>query len=224
MTAKNDGHRARLRQRYLKAGCEGFHDYELLELLLTYAIPRRDVKDRAKALIAEFEGVAGVLNATPEELARVDGVSEASIVLIKLIRDVFTRCLSETLGEIDVVASPEAVWRFSRIKLGGMRREVFMVLYLNTKNHVLNHEIVSNGTIDQAHVYPREIVKNALSTDANAVILVHNHPSGVCDPSNDDIKLTSMVKDAVEAVGILLLDHIVVSDFSHFSFIENGLI
>jgi DNA repair protein RadC len=218
------GHRSRLRQRYLNSGSEGLHDYELLELLLTYAIPLRDVKPVAKELLNRFDNFAGVVDASPEELQDIPGIGAASSVLIKIVKDVCCSYLAERMEKRDALVSPAAVRDFARMKLSGKKDEALMVIYLNTKNHVNDYEILHVGTIDQTMVYPRTLIKKALSNNSSGLIIVHNHPSGICDPSEEDKRLTNAVRSAVETVDIRLVDHLIVGKGGYFSFIENELL
>jgi DNA repair protein RadC len=218
------GHRTRLREKFSSYGGDSLHDYELLELLLTYAIPRKDVKEEAKALISKFKSASGVLGADVKELCEVEGISVNSAALIRLCRELAVKSLEEKIMNKDVLSSPQSVYDFSKVKLSHLENEVFMVIYLNTKNHVQGHEIIDEGTIDTAIVYPRKIVKSVMEKKASSVILVHNHPSGVCDPSNDDIRLTSAVKDSLKTVDVKVLDHIISGKSGYFSFREKNLI
>jgi len=218
------GHRDRLRTKYLNAGLESLHDYERLELLLTYAISRRDVKPVAKALLARFKTLSGVIDADIKELCEIDGLAENSALLIKLLKDVCADYLAEKVERKDVLSSPDAVKNYLKFKLAGQKEESFIVLFLNTKNHVLCTEVVNEGTVDHAVVYPRNIIKRALEIRASGIILVHNHPSGVSRPSAEDIDLTNSIKDAAGILNIRLLDHIVVAKDGCFSFVENGFL
>ncbi len=218
------GHRDRLRGKFLKAGLEGLHDYERLELLLTYAISRRDVKPIAKSLLAKFKTLSGVMDAGVEELCQVEGVAESSAALIKLVKGLCGEYLSEKMERKDVLSSPESVRNFLKMRLSGLKDEAFVAIYLNTKNHVIATELMNEGTVDHAVVYPRNLVKRALERNASGLILVHNHPSGVSKPSRDDIELTGAVKEAAGTLGIKVLDHIVVAKDGCFSFVDNGML
>ncbi len=213
-------HRKRLRERFRKAGVEGFHDYELLELLLTYAIPRRDVKPIAKMLIGRFGSLSGVLDASPQELEKVTQMGPASSSLIHLVKETCGTYLSEKMKQMDVLSSPQAVLDFARAKLAGRPHESFMVIFLNTKNQVLHHRIVHEGTVNRAVIYPRRVIEEALAHHASGLILVHNHPSGQSDPSSEDRQLTRALIEATRALDIRILDHIIVGKDDHFSFAE----
>lgn len=218
------GHRDRLRRKFRKAGAEGMHDYELLELLLTYAIPRRDVKPIAKRLIERFKGITGVMNASQEELESVEGMGPISATLIRLVKELFGLYMAERIEGRDLLTSPQAVVDFARVKLAGLPHEAFMVIYLNTKNEVIECEVVHEGTVDRAIVYPRRIIESALSHHASGLILVHNHPSGYPEPSEDDRRLTRSIHEVAHAIDIRVLDHIIVGKNGYFSFRERGLL
>jgi len=217
-------HRKRLREKFLKAGAEGFHDYELLELLLTVAIPRVDVKPPAKALMKRFGTLNAVLDASQSELKSVTGMGPTSAVLIRLVKELFSAYLAERMEGKDVLSSPSAVVDFARVKLAGLPHETFMVIYLNVKNRVIDHEVLQEGTVDRAIVYPREIIKAALTHKATGLILSHNHPSGDPEPSQEDKHLTRSVIEAARTVEIRVLDHIIVGKNGYFSFQENRLL
>ena len=213
------GHRERLRKKFLNSGLSALHDYEALELLLTFVIPRRDVKPIAKALLAHFKELHAVFDASPEELQKVKGIGESAAVLFVFLRELCNGYLESKAIGTDFVNSPESVINYARMKVGREQNEYFMVLYLNTKNHVIDHDC-QEGTINRAAVYPRNILKRCIDLHAESIILVHNHPSGLCEPSPADLRLTNSIKNAVETVEIKLLDHIIVSKAGHKSFSE----
>ncbi len=217
-------HRKRLRERFRKSGAEGMHDYELLELLLTFSIPRRDVKPVAKKLISEFGGLSGVLDADQKKLEGLQGVGSMSAALIRLVKELYNTYLAENMKRGDVLSSPETVLKFVRVRLSGMTNEAFMVIYMNVKNEVIDYSILHEGTVDNVAVYPRRIIESALSRHASGVILVHNHPSGNPAPSREDKALTRDIADAAMTLDIRVLDHIIVGKDGYFSFMENGLL
>lgn len=217
-------HRKRLRERFRKSGAEGMHDYELLELLLTFSIPRRDVKPVAKKLISEFGGLSGVLDADQKKLEGLQGVGSMSAALIRLVKELYNTYLAENMKKGDVLSSPETVLKFVRVRLSGMTNEAFMVIYMNVKNEVIDYSILHEGTVDNVAVYPRRIIESALSRHASGVILVHNHPSGNPAPSREDKALTRDIADAAMTLDIRVLDHIIVGKDGYFSFMENGLL
>lgn len=211
------GHRARLRKKFLSGGLAALHDYEALEMLLTFVIPRRDVKPIAKALLLHFKELHAVFDASPEELQKIKGVGENAAVLFVFLRELCNGYLESKAFETDFVHTPASVIDYARMKVGGEHNEYFMVLYLNTKNHVIDYDC-QEGTINRAAVYPRNILRRSLELHAAGVILVHNHPSGLCEPSPADCRLTDSIKKAVETVEIKLLDHIIVSKAGYRSF------
>ncbi len=217
-------HRKRLRERFRKSGADGMHDYELLELLLTFSIPRRDVKPVAKKLISEFGGLSGVLDADQKKLEGLSGVGSMSAALIRLVKEIYNTYLAENMKRGDVLSSPETVLKFVRVRLSGMTNEAFMVIYMNVKNEVIDYSILHEGTVDNVAVYPRRIIESALSRNASGVILVHNHPSGNPAPSREDKALTRDIADAAITLDIRVLDHIIVGKDGYFSFMENDLI
>ena len=217
-------HRKRLRERFQKAGSEGMHDYELLELLLTYSIPRRDVKPLAKKLISKFGSLAGVLDANQSDLENVEGVGSMSALLIHLVKEIYNSYLADNMMNQDVLSSPEAVIEFSRVKLSGLSNEAFMVIYINVKNEVIDYALLHEGTLDNVAVYPRRIVETALSKHASGVILVHNHPSGNPMPSREDRLLTKEIADAASSLDIRVLHHLIVGKDGYFSFMENNIL
>jgi DNA repair protein RadC len=220
----NIGHRHRLRERFVQSQTNGMHEYEVLELLLTYAIPRRDVKPIAKELTARFGSLHGVLDAHQEELKEIPYVGATSVTLIKLVKDVCCLYLAGRMEKKDVLNTPSRVVQFATMKLAGLPHEAFMALFLNTQNELLAYEIVNEGTIDQVAVYPRRVVEKALTHHAAGLILVHNHPSGYAEPSEDDRRLTRSLKEASQLFDIRVLDHLIVARNGSYSFLENGLL
>lgn len=204
------GHRQRLRNRFIKAGLDGLHDYEAIELLLTYAIPRKDVKPAAKLLIERFGNISGIMNASPAELLSVPGLGKATIVLILLARELVTKSFEEKLREKQAINSATDVVNFLRLKIGSGKKENLVVFYLNSCRHMIEYDLYK-GTVDNAAVYAREITERALICHACGVILAHNHPSGNCTPSPEDIILTNSLKDTLARLGIKLIDHILVT-------------
>ena len=216
-------HRKRLRERFVRGGPDGLHDYELLELLLTYAIPRVDVKPVAKGLIKRYGGLARVLDASHAELESVPGLGGASATLIRLVKELCGAYLKEGILRRDILSAPDAVVDFSRAKIAGFPHEAFMVIFLNTKNELIDYQVLQEGTIDRATIYPRRVIEAALSRHASGLILVHNHPSGHPDPSAEDKVLTQAIVDAARTMDIRVLDHLIVGSRGHFSFAENRL-
>lgn len=218
----NQGHRKRLRERFQKAGLDAFHDYEFIELLLTYAIPQKDVKPIAKELIQHFHGIKGIFDASVDELTTVKGIGERAAILIKLLKEGSTFYLKTRIQGNEILSSPQDVFNFCHHAISGERNEKFMVIYLSTKNEVIEVETLEEGTINQTAVYPRKIIEGALKHNASALIFVHNHPSGDPTPSRTDRQLTEDLKQAASTMDITVHDHIIIGKNSHFSGRENG--
>lgn len=218
------GHRKRLRQRWETVGAKGFPDYELLELLLTYVFVRCDTKPLAKKLLEKFGSFKGVLDASPEALGQVEGAGQGTGTFVSLIRGAMERYFETEARRTDLLNSPEAVIAYCRASLEGLANEVFDVVYVSTKNRVIRKERLSEGTIDQAAVYPRRVVAGALAANAAGLVFVHNHPSGDPTPSLDDKRLTALLLQAAKTVNIAVLDHIIVGNGRHYSFREKGLL
>lgn len=221
-TNENAGHRGRLRDRFLKSGLEGFHDYEVVELLLTYAIPRRDVKPLAKRIVKEFGGLRGVLDATTEELMAVRGVGEHSSVLISLVKEMAGAYLKERIEKKHVVGSAKDLLNYLNLTLSGEKVEKFLAVYLNSKNEILGVETLHEGTINQTVVYPRKVIEKAFKHNARSIIFVHNHPSGDPTPSKTDRLLTDKLVEAARTVDIKVHDHIIIGKTKHTSLRDLG--
>ena len=217
------GHRARLRKRFLEGGSEALADYELLELILFLAHPRRDVKPLAKALIERFGSFAGVVGADPEALARIDNVGETTVAALKSVQAAAVRLAREQAMERPVLSSWDRLLAYCRTQLAHDQTERFHVLFLDAKNMLIRDEAQSKGTIDHTPVYPREVVKRALELGAAALILVHNHPSGDPAPSESDIAMTREVVRAAKALGIEVHDHLIIGRTGHASLRGMGL-
>ena len=218
------GHRERLRDRFRKNGGGALSDYELLELLLFSAIPRRDVKPLAKALIARLGGFGAVLSAERRALAEVPGLGEIAIDALKAAREAGVRLVREEAMKRPVLGSWQKVLDYCRVTMAHAPTEQFRLLFLDRKNGLIADELQQTGTVDHAPVYPREVVKRALELAASAIIMVHNHPSGDPTPSKADIEMTRNVARAAEVVGVALHDHIIVGRTGHSSFKGLGLL
>jgi DNA repair protein RadC len=216
------GHRERLRRRFY-ASSDACSDYELLELLLFYAIPRKDVKPLAKELISHFGSLYGVMNASPEELSDA-GAGKSASFLIPLIRQIEARSVEAKIRKKKSISNSDDVIEFASKKLAHLKDEAFMILYLTPNNRVISHEIINEGTVDKAVVYPRNIIRNALKRNASGIILVHNHPSGECRPSQADIKLTKQIIQSAMTMDIRVLDHVIIGGRDSFSFAEQHLL
>jgi DNA repair protein RadC len=211
------GHRQRLKQRFADGGPEAMPDYELLELLLFSAIPRRDTKPVAKRLLQRFGSFAEVINAPAERLKEVQGVGDAAVVQLKLVRASALRLMQRGVLAKPVLTSWNAVLDYCRAAMGYEAREQFRILFLDKKNRLIADEVQQEGTVDHTPVYVREVVKRALELSASAIILVHNHPSGDPAPSRADIDMTKQIADAAKPLGIAIHDHIIVGRQGHAS-------
>lgn len=219
-----EGHRQRLRQRFMAGGRNAVADYELLELVLFRAIPRRDVKPVAKRLIARFGGFSEAISADPERLREIDGLGEAAIAELKIVE-----AAAQLLAKGKVIGKPalsswQAVVDYCRTTMSHRSVEQFHVLFLDRKNQLIADEQLGRGTVDRAPVYPREVVKRALELGATAIILAHNHPSGDPEPSKADITVTNDIVKAAAPLGVTVHDHVVIGKGREVSFRELGLL
>jgi DNA repair protein RadC len=220
---KGQGHRRRLRERFLQGGLSGFHDYEIVELLLTLATPRRDCKDAAKAALAQFGSFQGVLDASARELTEIEGIGPRNMLGIRLIKAVAERYLEMQLHDKVPLNHSQALFDYLDGSLRGRRREQFKALFLDAKNHLLAVKTLFRGTVTAASVYPQEVVRAALDHHAAALIVAHNHPSGDPKPSPEDVALTRKLLFASRAMGITLHEHLVVGEGRrYYSFADEG--
>ncbi len=220
----NSGHRARLRQRLLGHGGDGLLDHELVEYLLALAIPRRDTKPLAKTLLAEFGGIGGVFSADPEALSRVNGMGETAVAAIKIAQAAALRLLRAEVAERPVLANWQALMDYLHADMAHHVIERVRVLHLNTRNMLIRDELISEGSIDEAAVHVREVIRRAIDLGSAAIILVHNHPSGDPAPSRADIELTRQIAEAAKRLGIAVHDHIIIGATGHVSLRAKGLI
>ncbi len=212
------GHRERLRARFREAGADAVTDYELLELVLFRAVPRRDVKPFAKMLIARFGSFAEVISAPAARLAEVKGLGEAAITEIKVVQAAASRLARGEIKRRPVLSSWSTVLDYCRTAMAFADKEQFRILFLDKRNQLIADELQQVGTVDHTPVYPREVVKRALELSATAIILVHNHPSGDPTPSRADIQMTQAIVEVARPLGISLHDHIIVGKEGHASF------
>jgi len=218
------GHRQRLRERFLTSGADSLPDYELLELLLFSALPRKDTKPIAKKLIATFGSFAEVISAPPEELRAIDDIKDVAIVSLKAVQAAAQRLLRAQVKNRPVISSWNALLDYCTARMAYDPTEQFRLLFLDRKNRLIADEAQQKGTVDHTPVYPREVIKRALELNASAIIMVHNHPSGDPTPSRADIDMTRKVKEAATAVGLTLHDHVIVSRGGAKSFKSDGLL
>lgn len=224
-TSKNpaEGHRGRLRQRFLQSGLDGFLDYEIIEILLTLGTPRRDCKQQAREAVKVFKGLHGVLDASIEELQQVKGIGPTNAFGIKLFQAISERYAKENIDTKIILDSPHVVREYLNEKIGKMHKEHFAVLYLDSKNGLIT-DVVSIGTLNASLVHPREVFDKAILNHASYIIVAHNHPSGDPTPSSDDISTTSRLVSSGKLLGIAVIDHIIISKTGYFSFKEKGLL
>ena len=225
-SSPNEGHRQRLRERFVKSGLDGFADYEVVELLLTLAIPRSDVKQPAKALISKFGDLRGILDAPLEELQQVSGIGSVTPVALRIIKEAANLYLRQTAQQAESLCDFEALSRFWRSKIGALSNEVFQVGYLDSRLRLLRDgvETMEEGTTDRAAVYPRSVIEAALKRKAAALVFAHNHPNGDVQPTEQDKVLTRALVLAATTVSIKVHDHLIVSADKVFSFRKEGLL
>jgi DNA repair protein RadC len=221
---KGEGHRQRLRDKFLASGLEGFHDYEIIELLLTLATPRKDCKDAAKAAMQRFRTFHGVLEASAEELCDVPGIGPRNLLGIRLVKTVAERYLAKRLENRDSLNNSKELFDYLYHSMGGRQRERFKVIYLDAKNRVTAYETLFKGTLTASSVYPREVIRSAFKHRAAALIFAHNHPSGDPQPSADDIAITRQLMFACRVVGITVHEHIIIGNNRYFSCADQGLV
>jgi DNA repair protein RadC len=212
------GHRERLRARFREAGADAVTDYELLELVLFRAVPRRDVKPLAKILIAKFGSFAEVISAPVKRLAEVKGLGDAAITEFKVVHASASRLARGQVKQRPLLSSWSTVLDYCRTAMAFADKEQFRILFLDKRNQLIADEVQQVGTVDHTPVYPREVVKRALELSATAIILVHNHPSGDPTPSRADIQMTQSIIDVARPLGISVHDHIIVGKEGHASF------
>lgn len=218
------GHRSRLRERLLKGGQEALADYEVLEYLLFAGMRQGDTKPVAKALLARFGSLAGVLNADPSALQQVKGVGETSAAALKAVSIAARRMARSEVQDKPILSSWQALLDYLAIDMAHLTKERVRVLYLDTKNRLIDDTHHTEGSIDEAAIHPREVIGRAMDVGASALILVHNHPSGSPEPSRADIQITHKIAEAGEHLGVQVHDHVIVGREGHVSLRQRGLI
>lgn len=219
-----EGHRARLRARLLTAGPDSVADHELLEMVLFLALPRRDTKPIARALLARFGSFAGAVSAPAPDLRTIDGLGDAGVAALKTIQAAVLRLVRAEIVDRPVLENWDRLLDYLMAVLARERVEHFRILFLDNRNGLLADEAQARGTVNRTPVYPRDVVKRALELHASALVLVHNHPSGNPAPSQDDIEMTRQVKQAASALSITLQDHLIIGNGRWFSFRREGLL
>ena len=220
----HQGHRSRIRKKFLTSFGDELHDYELLEILLFAANPRQDTKPLAKNLIAKFGDISGVINSNPELLREIAGMGEAGIVQIKIISQIIARVLRKSVRDKPVLNNWQAVLDYAYATLKNLNYEVFRVLFLDKKHQLIEDELMGIGENDQVFVSAKSIAKKALLLGAASVVLMHNHPSGELRASLSDIKTTNEIAAVLKGLEVRILDHLIISSKGYFSFKENNLL
>ena len=223
-TSDGTGHRERLRNRLIQGGPDALLDHELIEYLLTLAIPRRDTKPMAKRLLQEFGGISGLLAADAEAIRRNGGLGETAIAALKIVQAAALRMLAEPIRNQPILSNWQALLDYLRADLAALTVERVRVLHLNARNMLIRDELMAEGSIDQAVVHVREVIKRAMDFGSAAIILVHNHPSGDPTPSRADIQLTKQIAEAGRPLGIIVHDHIIIGAHGHSSLRAAGLL
>ncbi|MFC1977489.1 DNA repair protein RadC [Chloroflexota bacterium] len=218
------GHRKRLREKFLKSALKGFHDYEIIELLLTLGSPRKDCKQQAREALKRFKTLRGVLEAPPEELQQIDGIGPHSAFGIKLVQEVAREFLKEKIIDKPIYKSTQEIFDYLYHSMRDLRKEVFKVIYLNSQNQIIETADLFEGTVNGSAISPREVIESAIKNNATSLIFVHNHPSGNPEPSKSDKELTRDLVYAGSIMRIRVLDHIVIGNDRYSSFAGEGLI
>jgi DNA repair protein RadC len=217
------GHRQRIKKKYEKSGMEGWLDYEVLELALSYTISRRDTKPIAKDLLARFKTLNGVLDADRKDLQSIKGISEHSALFLRFLKDISILYMEKGIHNRDLLSSPRVVCDYLKVSLKGLADEEFKMLFLDSRNQLIAVETFKTGTVNRSVVYPRKVVERALYNHAVGVIIAHNHPAGSLEPSQEDQDITRAIKEALKTVDITLLDHIIIGNNDYYSFRNNGI-
>ena len=217
------GHRQRIKEKYEKSGIDGWLDYEVLELVLSYAIPRKDTKPIAKELLSRFKSINGVLDSDKKELQSIKEISGHTAFFLKLLKDVAILYAENGIHNRNLLSSPQVVHDYLKASLKGAVDEEFKMLFLDSRNQLIAVETFKVGTVNRSVVYPRKVVERALYNHAVGVIIAHNHPSGALQPSQDDRGVTIAIKEALKTVDIALLDHIIIGSNDYYSFRNNGI-
>jgi DNA repair protein RadC len=218
------GHRRRLREKFLKSGLDGFHDYEIVELLLSLGKPRSDCKPQAKEALRRFKTLRGVMGASPEELQEIKGIGPHSVFGIKFMQAVASEFLKEKSLQKPVCSSSQEIYEYFYHAMRDLKKEIIKIVYLNSQNQILEIQDFDQGTVDSSHIYPREVIEGALKCHAVGLVMVHNHPSGNPEPSASDCSLTRNMVLSGTAMQVKLLDHIVIGDNTFYSFAGQGLL
>ena len=222
---ENIGHKKRLRERFMMSGLTGFHDYEVLELLLSYVIVRRDCKNMAKELLKKYGDLYTIFSQSNEELQKNKYITERVVIYLKTIFNIIEDELYKKIYKSKIkITNNNQLINYLNMSLVKRDIEVFKVLFLNTQNELIAEEDLFKGTLDRSTVYIRELVKKIIKYNAKSIIIVHNHPGGSLKPSGADIELTVRIQEALENIEMRVLDHIIISEKGYFSFLEGGIL
>ncbi len=217
------GHRKRLKEKLIRSNIGSLADYEILEILLFYSIPRKDVKPLAKSLLKKYHNIGTIVTIPTNEL-KENGITESTITLFRLIKEINSSINKEQLLDKPIINSWKILIDYIRSNIGYDKTECLHIMYLNHKNILIADETEKHGTINSVSIYPREILKKIILYNASSIVVVHNHPSGITEPSQADITLTKQLEKALEPLKISLIDHIIISSNSYFSFKKHGII
>ena len=220
----DQGHRKRLREKFVKSGIAGFHDYEIIELLLSLGTPRKDCKKQAKEVIKKFKTLRGALSASLEELQEIDGIGSHSAFGIRLVQEVAREFLKEKIIDKSIYKSSQQIFDYLYHSMRDLKKEVFKVIYLNSQNQIIEIADLFEGTVNGSSISLRQVIEGAIKYNAASLIFVHNHPSGNPEPSSDDKQLTRDLVYAGSIMRIKVLDHIIIGENRYFSFAGEGLI
>lgn len=219
----NKGHRQRLKDKFF-SNPKSLFDYEILEMLLFYVIPRKDTKPLAKQLLAKFGTLKSVIFASENEIMKIKEIGKSVAIFFGLLREVFSRISLQPLKEKAIIQSDQDVITYYTNELSSKKKEEFRAMFINNGNILIAEETLQQGTVDQVFIYRREVVEKALEHKASAIIIVHNHPSGDPTPSREDIAVTKDINVTLEKLGIRLLDHIIIAENSSYSFASHNLL
>ncbi|AMJ40515.1 RadC family protein [Anaerotignum propionicum] len=220
----HSGHRERMRQRFLQEGGEGFHDHELLEMLLYYAVPRGDTNPLAHKMVKEFGSLPTLMEAESMDISRLCGVGINTAILISLQKEISKRCIQARWRDRPTLNSLGLAIEYCKSLMAYKNREFFYAVCLDNKRRVINTVQIAEGTVNSAAIHPRVVMEAALKLQASAVIFTHNHPGGNCKPTFDDIETTAKLAKLLFAIEVQLIDHIIIADGMTFSFLENKLL
>ena len=221
----NYGHRERLRKRFLATKLDGFSEHEILELLLSFTIVRRDCKSISKEILLKYNSLYNFISQSESTMLSEKYISERSIVLLKLIFELVEKELyKNTFSKTITISDNYKLLEYLKFSLSYKNKEIFKIIFLNTQNELLKDENLFFGTIDRSSIYIREIIEKVLAYNAKSIILVHNHPSGSLKPSKADFIVTNKIKEVLEVMDVKILDHIIISKNGYFSFLEEGVL